>query len=483
MGDCYLCGDKLIDTPIDYLQNREKYKNSAIKHDEHIIQNSLYGRLTSDNILCEACGSKLSTIDSDFCKIFESLTERIKHILASKDHGNSDFKRTLKGFIFKKDGTKIPVHVKEGKVTPEKPYYDFIKDQNRVEIYSTKAVGKEIKNKALKELAAKGIDTRLIEFIVIDDISDAGSLGVNFSEGIENFNEKFQLGLNKIATGFALSNGVSRMDVPRTLDTKNKKLKLSDNIIPFRAHAPFDILVEPFRVLMEDDFPTHTLLLYTDDSDGQQLLVCYIDLFSTFQYYVILNENYLGPPINQTYYQTILKQTKPDLNIRHTRWKYLPLVADEIGVKREELAGKTIDEMYDLLEKRYKQFTVGYKKNIKDYLHRISSLASLKLTLAKGKLSQHLTEEEKEIVEALPDFEPHHLLCISKELQSIEEDEELNYRRQFIGANKKGGLFIFSTLHAMMGIAQAGLDSFEIYGHHKFYQLSQFIKGNEKKEI
>jgi hypothetical protein len=73
--------------------------------------------LTSDNILCEACGGKLSTIDSDFCKIFESLTERIKHLLASKDHGNSDFKRTLKGYIFKKDGTKIPVHVKEGKVT------------------------------------------------------------------------------------------------------------------------------------------------------------------------------------------------------------------------------------------------------------------------------------------------------------------------------------------------------------------------------
>lgn len=169
----------MVDRPIDYHLNIGKYKDLAIRHEEHIIQNSIYGRLTDKNILCEGCGGKLSVdVDAEFSKIFHGITEQLKHVLASKDHGGNNFSRTLKGYIFKKDGTKIDVHIKEGKVAPIKPDYEYIELEKKVNIFCSRKIAKDYQNFVKKELVSKGIDINEITFDIIDDISNRGDLGV-----------------------------------------------------------------------------------------------------------------------------------------------------------------------------------------------------------------------------------------------------------------------------------------------------------------
>lgn len=158
MSTCYLCGQQMIDKQ-EYLKNTQKFSSTPkFRHNEHIIQNALYGRLTDSNILCESCGAKLSeTIDADFVKLFDGFTVPINHILASKDHGNS-LKKTLRGFISKHDGQKIEIQVRDNKISPRRPDYDFIKEEGIVKVYANSKVIKDYRNYVLKELDKLGID-------------------------------------------------------------------------------------------------------------------------------------------------------------------------------------------------------------------------------------------------------------------------------------------------------------------------------------
>ena len=65
MEKCYRCG--------------KKFDHSNVKkHDEHIIQQSIGGSLTVNDILCSSCGGILGNeIDVPFAGIFDSLTTRL----------------------------------------------------------------------------------------------------------------------------------------------------------------------------------------------------------------------------------------------------------------------------------------------------------------------------------------------------------------------------------------------------------------------
>lgn len=468
---------------VEYLKDPSKFGAvPKFKHDEHIIQNALYGRLTDDEILCETCGTKLSEeIDSNFIKLFDGFTVPINHILASKDHGGN-LSKTLLGYILKHDGQKIEIQVRDGKVTPRKPDYDFIKETNRVKVYANSKTIKHYKVHVLKELEKSGVDIHTLQVELIDDIQDFGEMGVNFSEGVEDFNLKIKLGLNKIATGYAISNGIDRNDLPCTLDTKKEKIIFTTNVVAFYPYGVLDLMIEPFRIVLEEDFPTHTLMLYTDNSFGKTKLVCFIDLFSTFQFYVILNHDYKGDKVNTTYYQTIIKQKKPDINVRRSRWKYLPLLAEAMNVDKKDMVGMSIDEMYDFLEKKYKQFNVSYSLDINESIRKVASRLSTNLIL-KNKMSSHLGALEKEILDATPELDTDDMLCLYHELNRVDiETPELFYKKEFVALDEDKAPILHSTLMKMIELNNNGFDGFKSYGHSKFFLLSRFVHINENKK-
>ncbi|MEN0081112.1 HNH endonuclease [Flavobacterium lindanitolerans] len=482
MDICYLCGQQMIEKK-DYIQDQST-PIPKFKHDEHIIQNALYGRLTANNILCETCGSKLSRdVDTNFVELFNLFTAPINHILASKDRGGN-FSKTLYGHIKKKDGTKIDVHVKDGKIAPRNPDYDYNKDSNTVKIYASN--GKTLKGYkifVLNKLKNEGIDIENLNVELINNIQDYQELGIYFSEGVVDFNSKFKLGLSKIATGFASSKGIEREDMPCTIDAKNEKIVSEGNIVPFCPLGIFDRIIEPVRSLSEDGFPTHTIILYTDRNFDKTKLVCYIDLFSTFQYYVVLNHDYKGKDVLETYYQTIIKREKLAIDIRYTRPKYLMIIADDLGVDKSEMKDMTLEEIYDFLEKKLKQYSVKYTLDLNDYVAGASAKFLQFMTYKNSpELLSRVGLSERQIIEGIPDIKGDDVFILYHESQRIENEKpETFYRQQYLDVNDNKEVVFFSTLRKMVELMNTNEELIKTYTNFKFYMLSQFVNANSEK--
>lgn len=479
MAICYLCGETMIDR-VYYEGNMNQFKEKPkLKHGEHIIQDALYGRLIADDILCETCGSKLSVdVDRNFVQIFQNLSERVSHILASKTK-NRNYEKALKGYVIIDGGRKIDIVVKGGKISPTKPFYDYDAEKLTVKIYAAKETYKSYVKHVQRELLENGVSIDPQKFSMIDHIGNYEQLGIYFSEGIENFNVKFKLGLNKIATGFAAMNGVKREHLTTTLDKNGQNLIFTDNIVPFYPFSAIDCTVEPLRLVYEAEFPTHTLILYVDSSGESRKLVCYVDLFSTFQFYVILNHDYKGDNVHKVYYQTILRQEKPKIDVKRTRPKHLNILAEGLGVKLGEMAGLDIEGMYAFLEKKYQQMTVDYTLDLNEYWTRISNKMIIGTTLYRAGKKDDFSQLEQEILEIVSDVEMDDLIAINHEVSRIENyDIEKFYRQEFFTCDEEFNIYIVSHLYKMIELNNVNSDLFKSYGHAKFHQLQNFINRN-----
>lgn len=480
MSKCYLCNRKLIDRPDSFDNKNVTHLQLPIRHEEHILHNALYGRLKNSEILCEPCGGELNDkIDRGFCSLFESFTEQLKPILASKDHGNNSSPKALSGYLYQRNGERINVRQKGNKIFPIEPSFEYEKENHTVTIYASQKAAKKFKIKVLKDLKNK-VDITGIKIEIIDDLSHLGNVGIHFSEGIENFNEKFKMGFNKIAIGYAISKNISRNDLPRVLDTVNQEIIFSNNVVPFYPSGAFDLLIDPYRAISEDGYPTHTLILYTDGNQESKRLVCYVDLFSTFQYYVILNNNYIGDEILETHCQTILKQTVPEINVKNTRVKFLNIIMDELSVERNEIKNMNIPEIYDYLEQKVKQVQPVYEKDLDEVIRRLANRMFQNLMLKKINKMDHLSKDDKIFIESIPDIDKEDELSVRAEMVRIEDETDFFYRRNFIQYESGNGNVLYSTLQRMIEINNTQPELFKSYGHLKFFQLNQFIKNNIK---
>jgi hypothetical protein len=162
--------------------------------------------------------------------------------------------------------------------------------------------------------------------------------------------------------------------------------------------------------------------------------------------------------------------------------KFLNIVAEAIGVSMEELKGKKVEDIYAYLETKYNQMTVSYELDLNEYVRHLTSRASTNLLLNKTGITSHLTDLEKEILEATPEMEIDDISSIYHELNRIENDATLNYRQNYIETDEDLRPSINSTLLKMIEMNNKSQDIFKSYGHLKFYQLTQFITMNKPKE-
>ena len=187
MPKCYLCNRDLIEKNY-YEEHSENFnKPPALNHKEHIIQNGIHGKLKVEKILCSDCGGKLSSdIDSQFCNLFNAITEQLKHKLVNKDHGKNNKSKILKGYLYTDNSfnEKIDINYKYRSVSPENPFYEFDIDSNKLKIFANKKRSIQFQTEVIKELKQKNINTNDLIIEVIPDIENTGHLGLFFTEGI-----------------------------------------------------------------------------------------------------------------------------------------------------------------------------------------------------------------------------------------------------------------------------------------------------------
>lgn len=239
---------------------------------EHIIQNALGGLYESVNICCDECNKIAISqkIDAPFTKIFNPIISRIDNLAKTN---NTKSKPSCRGKA-KYDGEIYDVIIKNGKVV-------------QCSVLSQKL-----------KCAACDIDFEILSYDFQID------------------NRAFEAGIKKIAFNFALEKGVPYELLSKSVKVIEKNGIVEDvsflfSIVPFVALNPMDEYIE-----LETDMELyHNLILF---NDGKKLW-CYVDLFNTFQYYVLLSEEWDEcVHITETYLQLLQKldRTIPKLFIR-----------------------------------------------------------------------------------------------------------------------------------------------------------------------
>lgn len=238
---------------------------------EHIIQNAIGGLFESEDICCPDCNNYVSKyIDAPFTKIFNAIISRIEN--------------------FTKTNNKKSKPSYTGKAIYNGKLYDVLMKAGKV--VSCPELSKELK-----------CDVSKLEWEI-----------VAYDFPIEN--KPFKNGLSKIAFNFALERGI-----PADVLKKGVNIKIVDDkivdlsflypVTPFVPLNPMDRHIE----LNTDMELYHNLILF---SQGK-MLWCYIDLFNTFQYYVLLSDSWdENISVHETYLQLLQKldRSTPTLYIR-----------------------------------------------------------------------------------------------------------------------------------------------------------------------
>ena len=328
---CYVCNKEIVDNPTK--------ADECKAHGEHIIHNGIRGKLISRTILCEKCGGAYSKEDSTFCKIFDPFMAALSTRLIPADHGK-DTDKVLKGSLFdaptsNMDDPSRKVTIKKGVASPIEPYYEI--NGNTITLYAEKHRIDQYEKVVAKELCADGNDIANFTVVKVTDIHDKGYLAYYFSKDNATFNDDFKNGMVKIAAEFALDCGIPRERLTSVLvinaDGTSSIDSTKAKVVPFIPTTLFDCIFEDYRYALEEGYPSHTLKLFsTTYNDGTTVLCCYIDLFSTFQYYVVLNEDYKGEEISKTYSQRLFPKPSERPDVSQCDPSDLDIIIREYGI-------------------------------------------------------------------------------------------------------------------------------------------------------
>ncbi|GAA4367545.1 HNH endonuclease [Hymenobacter saemangeumensis] len=377
------------------------------------------------------------------------------------------------------------VVIKDNVVTPKEPFHSFDAATNLVTIYASAARAKHYKNIVIKELQANNLNPDEVVFKFVEEVQDMGVLGVFFTEGTEKFNERLRLGFNKIALGFAMYAGVPRTQVPRVLqlDAHGKgQLVDSQNLIPFYPIGALDRLVENFRPRLEGNYPSHTLILFSQPREkGGQALFCYVDLFSTFQYYVLLNEDYHGEPIYKSYHQATTKSVPSHVDLLKVRHKLWNVVAEQFEVDTTKFTGGDMDAYRAFIQRGIDTYSFNPQLNLpletKTMFERVMPLLVERLPGENG-------EPDSSVLEFLQANHPAQYVALLTELHFyLAYNDETRYQRfrsSFIKVEENGNQEVMSYPSECQRPPME-IRHFQEYGHLKFGQLNDLI--NEAQEL
>ncbi len=328
---CYICNREL--TSEKNLSEEEKV-NLSTTHREHIIHNAILGRLITNNILCKECGSNYSANDAAFTSLFYPFVKRLENFdvycrRSTNSHEIHGYLHTCTG-ISKKE----VVEKNNGEVySTDMKCPDYTIDDANKNIVVT--APKERVETFRKQMTLKDAKYVNFTFTSKDYLAQGNHIAYFFSEKKSRFNEHFKQGIVKIALEFAIDRGIDRTYMPDILniDKKGYASVIYDcvDVIPYtpltKEENEYEIRKHTFV-----PFPQHLLRLYNiENPDSSKSLVCYIELFSTFQYFVILNSKYEGPDIDVYYGQRIFKEydniSKKELSAKFDVPKHLESIS------------------------------------------------------------------------------------------------------------------------------------------------------------
>ncbi|HCG8133050.1 TPA: hypothetical protein NJ508_004531 [Vibrio parahaemolyticus] len=288
MKTCYLC--------------KNEFDGVSVKqHDEHIIQNSIGGKLTASDILCEKCGGCLGKhIDEKFTSSTLCLSVLLD---LARDRGESAKSRI--NVSLNEDSSlnddNINFEIKSDfSIIPSKPVYT-LDDKNKVVTVfgaNAKQIKQYRKGKTIQNLINDGYVVNESENIA--DYVKSAELDINYES------PELLRGILKIAIGFAAFKGIP--DKYLNPLTKSSKLiecdkSISKIIWQYYPTTDEEKIYETSKNEHEDWYPNHQIYLFNINNN----LYCYVEIFGVIQKYVHLSDSYNDKNILEKYLQKTTK--------------------------------------------------------------------------------------------------------------------------------------------------------------------------------
>lgn len=373
MNKCYICGCKLE------ARITKKSKN----HKEHIIPQALGGHLDIGGILCKECGGEKylgGEIDAEIAKLFKPITNRL-NIKKDRKTTTGSIRGKLKPFLTEKE---IKVNVDLNTISHQIPEYEIDDNNKKVYIFGNKTTVKRFQHKVLKELKEKSDKDYSTYEIELKSNLKGDERFDGMIEFPFNLNNKTLIKLlNKIAIEFALFKKVKYSQLEHLVDKENRTIKEDNNTLPYFPIELSEKKLEEVRIKIDPNFMSHSLVLFTQKYKTKSKkvikeLICFIELFGTFQFFVILNSNYKGKDIEPlTYSQAILKKEIPDLNLDNIKPDEISIHLDAIGKTYNDLKGKNYEETIKFFKSEYGKknwYSFDYKENASRMVYKLSTL-------------------------------------------------------------------------------------------------------------
>ena len=240
----------------------------------------------------------------------------------------------------------------------------------------------EINLEGLKKAKMKYFGIENSENVIV--IRDFNSYSDNSYAIPFNLNNKaYKQGMAKIAIGFAIAHGVKREELEYVLDIEHHHINQK---IPLLPYIPCDFIndaIEEIRFSSDDlRYLCHQIKLF---NIGKRLF-CYIEIFGTFQCYILLSESYKGQDINSSYMQPIFKLKREELPFL-PRKKDLLLYRHLLSENDElDYTESTLNKINTAIRKQPNE--VDFDKYYSDLINAIT----ISLTLFGNKQSKDLIQ-------------------------------------------------------------------------------------------
>lgn len=340
---CYICDEELTDT-----------NNS----DEHIILNSIGGHLHSKQLLCKKCNSKLG--DTADAKLAEDLSFYTDMLKVKKVRNNPH-----KQIMLDDEGHEVVVNEAGAKIELRRPYKNIDKEEglNNIRIQITARNKKEL----------MGILNSIVREGTIHQ-EEADKL-INKAVTIEHrpILHK-QISISQEAFPSIIKSAVNYY-LYKTQDTPRIK-----HLIPYilgEKDAKEVLYLHHLKELPYDETKEEvTHMIHIEGCKDTALLYAMMEYYGIFIYIVVLDSDYHGDYINETYtYDTIegceinrsfsLPLTLEDLNVfreqPHDEYvKYLPYIKERCDrVMNIWQRRNDHEELLKIIEKAFGKYPDG----------------------------------------------------------------------------------------------------------------------------